>query len=176
VIRAADVLELGNLGTRAISGLAGNRSFGLWTTTPGGRLGGRCHLIAGTRVCRRATGLPGESTGWCSGCSQPPRPTQPRPSGRACPRSALCGAWSRPRDTSPSRPHRTAAHDRLSPPGVKCLGVLSAARTAAAGRNGSPRNRLATRIETVDCEACIAPYPVGLRADNRGIELADRGK
>src|SRR5262249_11891142 len=39
---------------RAISGLASNRSFGLWTTAHGGdRLGGRCHLIAETRVCRR---------------------------------------------------------------------------------------------------------------------------
>jgi hypothetical protein len=53
VIRAAHVIELGNLGTRAIAGLAGNRSFGLWTTKHrAGRLGGRCHLIAGTMVCR----------------------------------------------------------------------------------------------------------------------------
>jgi len=53
VIRAAHVIELGNLGTRAISGLAANQSFGLWTTTHHiGRLGGRCHLIAGNTVCR----------------------------------------------------------------------------------------------------------------------------
>lgn len=53
VIRAAHVTELGNLGTRAIAGLAGNRSFGLWTTKHrAGRLGGRCHLVAGATVCR----------------------------------------------------------------------------------------------------------------------------
>jgi len=53
VIGAAHVIELGNLGTHAIAGLAGNRSFGLWTTKHrAGRLGGRCHLIAGTMVCR----------------------------------------------------------------------------------------------------------------------------
>lgn len=53
VIRTAHVTELGNLGTRSIAGLAGNRSFGLWTTMHrAGRLGGRCHLVAGTMVCR----------------------------------------------------------------------------------------------------------------------------
>ncbi len=52
VIRAAHMTELGNLGTRAIAGLAGNRSFGLRTTNRAGRLGGRCHPIAGTLVCR----------------------------------------------------------------------------------------------------------------------------
>ena len=53
VIRVAHVTELGNLGTRAIAGLAGNRSFVLWTTKHrAGRLGGRCPLIAGTKVCR----------------------------------------------------------------------------------------------------------------------------
>ncbi|MGN6791182.1 MAG: hypothetical protein ACTHJW_02200 [Streptosporangiaceae bacterium] len=53
VIRAAHVTELGNVGTRAIAGLAGNRSFGMWTTrNRAGWLGGRCHLIAGSTVCR----------------------------------------------------------------------------------------------------------------------------
>ena len=53
VINAAHVLELGNLGTRAISGLAGNRSFGLWTTKRSAGLpGARCRLISGTKVCR----------------------------------------------------------------------------------------------------------------------------
>jgi len=60
VIRAAHVFELGNLGTRAIAGLAGNRSFGLWTTKHRvGRLGGRCQLIAGTMVCHL-----GHRLGW----------------------------------------------------------------------------------------------------------------
>jgi len=54
VIRAAHVIELGNLGTRAIAGLAGNRSFGLWTTKHRpGRLGGRCHPDRGNH------GVPG---------------------------------------------------------------------------------------------------------------------
>jgi hypothetical protein len=53
VIRAAHVFELGNLGSRAIAGLAGNRSFGLRTTKHhNGRLSGRCRRIAGTTVCR----------------------------------------------------------------------------------------------------------------------------
>lgn len=53
VVNAAHVLELGNLGTRAISGLVGDRSFGLWTTKRSAGLpGGRCRLIAGTDVCR----------------------------------------------------------------------------------------------------------------------------
>jgi hypothetical protein len=53
VIRAAHMTELGNLGTRALAGLAGNRSFALWTTKHrAGRQGGRCRLIAGAKVCR----------------------------------------------------------------------------------------------------------------------------
>jgi hypothetical protein len=52
------VTELGNLGTRALAGLAGNRSFGLWTTKHrAGKLGGRCHLIERTTVCRVGNGL-----------------------------------------------------------------------------------------------------------------------
>jgi hypothetical protein len=52
VIGAARVAELGNLGTRAISGLEGNISFGMWTTT-GSALprGDRCYVLAGTKVC-----------------------------------------------------------------------------------------------------------------------------
>ena len=60
VISAARVLELGNLGTRAISGLAGNRSFGLWTTKGRtGLPGGRCRIIFAAKVCRA-----GNRLGW----------------------------------------------------------------------------------------------------------------
>ena len=53
VIGGAHVLELGNLGTSAISGLDGNRSFGMWTTGVNPRpVGAKCADIAGTRVCR----------------------------------------------------------------------------------------------------------------------------
>ena len=53
VVSAARVTQLGNLGTRAISGLASNRSFALWTTGGGDSLtGSRCHHVPGTSACR----------------------------------------------------------------------------------------------------------------------------
>lgn len=52
VIGAARVTELGNLGTRAISGWEGNISFGMWTTTGGARPRNHCRVLAGTKVCR----------------------------------------------------------------------------------------------------------------------------
>jgi hypothetical protein len=103
VVRAAHVIELGNLGTRAIAGLAGNRSFSLWTTKhPGGRLGGRCHLIAGVTVCRVGHRLAWRIEGLVFWLQPAASPTQPRPSGRVCQRQALCGAWSQPPGTSQS--------------------------------------------------------------------------
>jgi len=52
-----------------------------------------------------------------------------------------------------------------------------ATRTAGAGRNGSARNRLlpdeGARLSPAKP---AAPYPEDLRADNRGIEVADEAK
>jgi hypothetical protein len=53
LLRQAHVINLGNQGTRAIFGGAGQRSFALWTTPRIGRLpGSRCRSVSGTRVCR----------------------------------------------------------------------------------------------------------------------------
>jgi hypothetical protein len=53
VMNAAHVSDLGNVGTRAISSLDGNRSFGLWTTREAVRPArSQCRQIAGTTVCR----------------------------------------------------------------------------------------------------------------------------
>jgi hypothetical protein len=53
VIGAAHLLELGNVGTRAISSLVGNNSFSLWTTSgTSGPPGSQCRDVSGTTVCQ----------------------------------------------------------------------------------------------------------------------------
>ena len=57
VINQAHVFHLGHQGNRAILGLAGKRSFALWTTSRRPQLLNRCRKMTGVRVCRSGVRL-----------------------------------------------------------------------------------------------------------------------
>jgi hypothetical protein len=106
------------------------------------------------------------STAWCSGCSPPPRRTRPRPSGRACPRAALCGAWSKPRGTSPSQADRSdesapACEHPAVPPRLHRLDVYTE----------PPPDNIALPLETADPHVWVRRAVYIAAADRQPIQI-----